>query len=175
MTQRHTRSSEPASACAGCSASTRRDFLRDAAAAAAALFCVTGASPSDLAALPIRHARGHRGAGEVSYPLPAADGATVDRDNEVILVRWQSSVYAFALSCPHQRTMLKWLPKEQRFQCPKHKSKYQPNGVFISGRATRGMDRYPLRIQGTDVRVNVERAFKEDTDPSAWTAAVARL
>jgi Rieske Fe-S protein len=163
--------------CAGCShASSRRDFLRDAAGAAAALFCALGATPADLAALPIRNARGSRTAtSEVSYPLPTADGATIDRDNEVILVRWQSSVYAFALSCPHQRTMLKWLPREQRFQCPKHKSKYQPDGAFISGRATRGMDRYPLRLQSANVLVNTERTLKEDAEPTAWSAATLKL
>ena len=165
------------SACAGCSqSSTRRDFLRDTAGAAAALFCALGASPSQLAALPIETASGRRTSiSEVSYLLPTADGVTIDRDNEVILVRWQSSLYAFALSCPHQRTMLKWMPRDQRFQCPKHKSRYQPNGSFISGRATRGMDRYPLRRQNAEVLVNTASPILEDTDPPAWNAATLKL
>ena len=40
--------------------------------------------------------------------FPPADGVQIDRDQEVILVRWQSAIYAFNLSCPHQRTALRW-------------------------------------------------------------------
>ena len=36
--------------------------------------------------------------------------------------------YAFNLACPHENTALKWLPKDGRFQCPKHESQYQPCG-----------------------------------------------
>ena len=67
-------------------------------------------------------------------------------------MRFQGVVYAFNLSCPHQNTALKWQPDDQRFQCPKHKSRYQPDGTFISGRATRGMDRLADPAGGRDGR-----------------------
>jgi nitrite reductase/ring-hydroxylating ferredoxin subunit len=164
-------------ACSGCTQSgTRRAFLRTAAGTAAGLLYSIGATSADAMALTIGTIRGTREkTGDVSYPIPASDGATIDRNHEVILVRWESAVYAFALSCPHQRTMLKWLPRDQRFQCPKHKSKYKPSGNFISGRATRGMDRYPVRIQNNQVFVNTSRAIHEDDEPAAWAAATARL
>jgi Rieske Fe-S protein len=126
--------------------------------------------------MPIRWSAGSRERDRmVRFPLPDADGAQIDRDNELILVRWQQSIYAFALSCPHQRTMLKWIAKDARFQCPKHKSKYQPDGVFISGRATRGMDRYPVRIAGTSVIVDTSALIRQDEDEAGWSAAMARL
>ena len=80
--------------------------------------------PARLASLPIAFARGlPTGAEEASYPIPAEDGATIDKRHEVILVRYEKAVYAFSLSCPHQKTPLRWQPDaHQRFQCPKHKS-----------------------------------------------------
>lgn len=139
-------------------AQTRRDFLRDSAGIALAVFATLGfAAPA--------------GSAEVTYPLPGEDGAHIDRDNQVILVRWQNRVFAFALSCPHQRTALRWMPNDARFQCPKHKSRYEPDGTFISGRATRGMDRYALRRDGASIIVDTQKLYKEDVDADKWQAA----
>ena len=110
-----------------------------------------------------------------AHPAEVADGATIDKQEQVILVRFQGVIYAFNLSCPHQNTALKWLAADQRFQCPKHKSKYQPDGTFISGRATRGMDRLAIRREGETVVVNVDLMFEQDKDPAGWTAAKVTL
>jgi len=177
-------------ACAGCTTvsrerpesrdgSSRRDFVRDAMAAAGMLLLGLGVDPARAWGLPIRSGTGERdpneGADTLSFALPTTDGVTVDRKNEIILVRWQGSVFAFALSCPHQRTMLRWLEREQRFQCPKHKSKYRPDGAFISGRATRGMDRYPIRMQNGKVIVDGTRTIHEDENAASWSDAVISL
>jgi Rieske Fe-S protein len=108
---------------------------------------------------------------EQRYPFPAADGVTIDRKEQVIVVRSQGHIYAFNLSCPHENTALKWLPKDMRFQCPKHESKYQPNGTFISGRATRNMDRLAIRHEGSDLIVDLSHIVKSDTDAAGWAAA----
>jgi Rieske Fe-S protein len=150
----------------------RRAFLKDMAAAVATVLLAVGAGPEAAAArgLEFGSALSARG-DERSYPIPAADGATIDRDNEVILVRWQGWVYAFNLACPHKNTALRWLGPEQRFQCPKHKSKYRPDGSFIEGKATRGMDRFSLRRQGDTVVVNLAAMHKQDEDGAGWAAA----
>ena len=161
--------------CAGCahavpgtgdgSKATRRDFVRGAAGTLAALFAAASMTPGELAALPFGSTKGRPGRdGSVTYPLPSTDGVTIDRDNEIILVRWDARLYAFALSCPHQRTMLKWRENDSVFQCTKHKSKYHPDGTFISGRATRGMDRYPVRISGGSAAVDTSSAILQDED-----------
>jgi len=112
---------------------------------------------------------------EHAYPIPATDGATIDKDTQVILVRFEQKAYAFRLSCPHQNTALHWLGDEGRFQCPKHKSRYQPNGVFISGRATRNMDRFAVRRDGATIVVDLDKVFKSDVDAAGWAGAVVPL
>ncbi len=167
----------PAPAACGCGAPVpgRRRFLQDALFGAAALVAL-GASREAAAALPTRLVRAAAVAGDVRrYPVPTTDGATIDRDAEVILVRWQNAVYAFALSCPHQNVALHWLDADHRFQCPKHKSKYQPDGTFIEGRATRNMDRLTITREGDQVAVDVNALHKSDADGAAWAAAVVRL
>jgi Rieske Fe-S protein len=132
--------------------------------------------PESLAALTVEDVVGERtGKETVSYPIPAADGAQIDRKNQVILVRWQGTAYAFALSCPHQNTALRWIEKDGRFQCPKHKSRYTPDGTFISGRATRGMDRYSVRLESGQLVVDVGALHEQDKDPRGWTAATAKV
>ena len=146
-------------ACAGCEPD-RREFMKEVARVAVLLLVpLTWRTGVALAS------------GGLQYPLPSSDGATVDKENELIVARVQGKAYAFALSCPHQRTMLKWLPGEGRFQCPRHKSKYRPDGSFISGRATRGMDRHPIRLDGSTLVIDSPSTYREDRDAAAWQTA----
>jgi len=162
--------------CAGCGAlASRRDFLREAASVVACAATV-GALPGGPLGFTVRLTAALRIlGGEAVYPIPPQDGATIDRDHEVVLVRYQDRVYAFALWCPHQRTALRWQDEEHRFQCPKHKSTFQPDGAFVSGRATRAMDRYPLRREGDTVVVDLSTVWQEDKDPERWGQAVVQL
>ena len=131
---------------------------------------------AELNALPVRSGHAIQVVGdELTYPIPTADGATIDRDNEVILVRFKSVIYAFALSCPHQNTTLRWMASDGRFQCPKHKSKYQPDGIFLSGKATRNMDRHPVRKSGKLVSVNLAVLYRSDKNPTEWSQATLPL
>ncbi len=159
--------------CTDCPTPDRRRFLRDVTMAVAGIMAGLAASPREAVALPLALGTAtSRQGDDVTYPLPAADGVTVDRNNEVILVRWKGAIYAFALSCPHQKTALKWLASpETRFQCPKHKSKYQPDGTFISGKATRNMDRYAIRKSGASVVVSLNQLFRNDKQAGAWQGA----
>ncbi len=159
--------------CDGCAlARTRRDFLREGAIAALGIFASLGIGSRAAAALPVSAARLIRSTRETkTYAIPAADGAQIDNDAQVILVRWQEKVYAFNLSCPHQNTALRWNEGEHRFQCPKHHSQYQPDGTFITGRATRGMDRFPLTKDATNVVVDIDNMIKQTDNMAAWQAA----
>jgi Rieske Fe-S protein len=166
----------PGPACEQCELANRRDFLRDTLAAVAAAFATFGVTPVQAAALGVRFARGIRvGSEEHSYPIPAADGATIDKENEIILVRFEQKVYAFNLSCPHQNTALRWNPDEAQFQCPKHHSRYRPDGIFVSGRATRSMDRLGVRRDAGNVVVNADQFYRQDKNPTEWAAAVLAL
>ena len=110
-----------------------------------------------------------------TYAIPAADSVQIDHDADVILVRWENVVYAFNLSCPHQNTALRWVDATKRFQCPKHKSQYTPSGEFITGRATRGMDRLDVKREGNNVVVNIDVLHRQDKDVAGWTGAVVHL
>jgi Rieske Fe-S protein len=111
----------------------------------------------------------------VRYALPAADGVSIDSSNEVILCRSNGEVYAFALSCPHQNTALKAMPKNAGFQCTRHKSKYLPNGTFVSGRATRNMDRLHITRDGAQIIVDPDLPYESDLDPAKWAAAFVKI
>lgn len=162
--------------CEGCGGESRRDFLRQAAGLLAGALAGIGLAPELARAFPVGEGTPLRvDREEVTLPIPAQDGATIYRDQSLILARYANGVYAFSLACPHQRTALRWLGDQGRFQCPKHKSKYRPDGVFISGRATRGMDRFAVRRQAGSVVADLSRLFREDEDRAAWTAAVVWL
>jgi Rieske Fe-S protein len=162
--------------CPDCPLVERRAFLRDAAAIVAGVVAALGVAPGRAAALSVKAGRAlARSGDELTYPIPAEDGAQIDHDNQVIVVRYQQKAYAFNLACPHQNTALRWESEDVQFQCPRHHSRYRPDGMFISGRATRGMDRFGLRRDGANLVVNVAKFFKQDQDPAGWDAAVVTL
>jgi len=159
--------------CTECPLTDRRDFLVRAGLVIAGVgISLHHATP--LSALAIRRGAtpGHT---DVTYAIPSNDGVLVDKDNDVILVKFEGYVYAFARSCPHQNTALKWLDDDHAFQCPKHKSRYKPDGTFVSGRATRGMDRLAIRRDDKNVVVTVDTVFQQDKEPDKWTAAAIKL
>jgi Rieske Fe-S protein len=159
--------------CSGECPIARRVFLKDVSVFAAALVAA-GLAPSALsAATPVTALS--RVKGEVKYPIPAADGVQFDDKNEVILVRYTGHVYAFALSCPHQNTALKKDPSGTGFYCTKHESRYKFDGQFISGRATRNMDRLVIRRDGNTVVVNVDKWYESDSEPTQWAGAQITL
>ena len=98
---------EPSSECTSCSLGGRREFLRQSLGAMVAALVGAGVPFEAAAALPVTFGDAARSSGnELRYPLPAADGVTIDRESEVILARSAGMLYAFNLSCPHQHTAL---------------------------------------------------------------------
>jgi Rieske Fe-S protein len=169
--------SDQLDSCSGCAIAdvSRRAFLRDAGIAAAAALALVSA-PSRLLAEPLRLISARAVGGALrSYSIPTTDGVSIDKDNEVILVRWQNAIYAFALSCPHQNTALRWEADNKQFQCPKHHSKYRPDGTFIEGRATRGMDRLAITRAGDGVSVDLDKIYEQDADEKGWNDAVLHV
>jgi Rieske Fe-S protein len=163
--------------CSGCAIAevSRRQFLRDAGIAAAAALALVSA-PKGLLAEPLRLIRAATGTGSTrSYPIPTTDGVSIDKDNEIILVRWQSVMYAFSLSCPHQNTALRWEEDNKVFQCPKHHSKYRPDGSFIEGRATRSMDRFAVSKSGDNVVVDLDKLYQQDDAEKDWSGALVHV
>lgn len=158
--------------CADCLAPERREFLRRSTLAVAGIALGLGLTPGEAAAWPMRLVSALRtDPDHVRYPMPAADGVQIDKTNEIIVVRYKGSVYAFNLACPHRNVALNWIQDEGIFRCPKHHSQYTPDGTFISGRATRGMDRFAVSKDGGQLVVDVTKMYKQDEDPAGWNAA----
>ena len=154
----------------------RRTFLQEVATKTIGILIALGAGAAEAKALPVRFASAVLVNGdEHGYPIPAADGAVIDREESVIIMRWQGVAYAFSLACPHQNTALKWEPENSRFQCPKHHSKYRPDGTFIEGRATRGMDRFAVRRDGDKLMVDLDKLYRQNEDAAEWKAAFVQL
>ncbi|MEP6778835.1 MAG: Rieske (2Fe-2S) protein, partial [Gemmatimonadaceae bacterium] len=159
-----------------CANSERRQFIQTAVAGVAALLGISMVDPSTVVAQ--ISAISPASAGKLDrakYPIPATDTVNIDTNNEVIIARSNGNVYAFALSCPHQNTALRWLQKDGRFQCPKHKSKYAASGEFIDGRATRNMDRLPIALEGNLVSVDIVHEIRSDQAPAQWAAAFVKV
>jgi Rieske Fe-S protein len=157
-------------------APTRREFVARAAGIAAAALGALGLTRVELDAMPVAIVEGEAaGANERAFPIPPADAVNIDKSAQAIIVRFQNRAYAFALSCPHQNFALKWLPKDGRFQCPKHESKYKPDGTFMEGRATRNMDRFAVRKDSDKLIVNLASWFESDKNPQGWAAAFVQL
>jgi len=81
--------------CEGCSLAPRRTFLLGMSSAVLTAMVGSGwdAGASEL---PVSLASGMQGAGNSrTYAVPAEDGATIDRDAQVILVRLHGRAYAF--------------------------------------------------------------------------------
>jgi nitrite reductase/ring-hydroxylating ferredoxin subunit len=159
--------------CNGCTLlSSRREFLRDVVFAVAAL----GGAGATAGAMPVRRMSTVSRDGELAtYPLPSADGVYIDKANEVIVARVASDIFAFELACPHQNTALHWNDSSHRFQCPRHHSQYGPDGTFIEGRATRSMDRFAVRREGSNLVVDLDKVFEQDKDAAGWKAASITL
>lgn len=153
---------------------TRREFLQSANCVGLGL-ALLGVSPALADALPVSPIEGIQAGDERRYPIPPTDGVNIDRSAQVIVARVQGHLYVFALSCPHQNNAVKWLPKDHRFQCTKHDSQYQPDGVYTAGRATRNLDRYVIRRDGDAVVVDLHRWIQSDKDPAGWAAATIAL
>lgn len=153
---------------------SRRQFLQTGGCLALALVAA-GVLPRDLLAQPVQPITGTGSGQERTYPIPAADGVSIDHVEQVILVRSQNHAFAFNLSCPHQNAAVKWVETDRRFQCTKHDSKYQPDGVYTSGRATRNMDRFAIRRSGASLIVNLDKLIQSDVDAAGWAAAVVAL
>ena len=153
----------------------RREFVRAGALALASLGLLgLGAGTAgamcvgEIGALAGKSGDRH---GEKRYAIPTVDGASIDKDNSVIIARAGGRVYAFSLGCPHQNTSLRWDADDRLFMCPKHKSHYRPDGTFIDGRATRDMDRLAIRRDGQALVVEVDTLYQQDLNAAQWAAA----
>ena len=56
----------------------------------------------------------------------------------------------FSDKCPSRRCLFKWVDFTDRFECPCCGSKFRVDGTWISGVASRNLDRYTLWVETPD-------------------------
>jgi cytochrome b6-f complex iron-sulfur subunit len=52
--------------------------------------------------------------------------------------------------CPHLGCIPKWVPTNNRFECPCHGSKFELDGIWIEGPAPRGLDQFITTVTYAD-------------------------
>lgn len=153
----------------------RRAFVRDAIARVLVTVGGLGLLAGRAEALSVAFTTGRGTRTDKTYPIPTTDGVAIDKDESVIIARVDNKAYAFSLACPHQNTAIRWEAFANRFQCPKHKSRYRPDGSFIEGRATRGLDRFAVRRDVDTLLVNLDALYREDENAAQWASAFVPL
>jgi cytochrome b6-f complex iron-sulfur subunit len=91
--------------------------------------------------------------------LPAVGTEPEDHpEGRFWLVNTENGLVALYKVCVHLGCLYKWVPSNNRFECPCHGSKYQPDGQYIEGPAPRSLDRFVIRALDADGAVIAETA-----------------
>jgi cytochrome b6-f complex iron-sulfur subunit len=142
---------------------SRRDFLKECAAAAALAGAVAGVGGCALLRKTVKPdlilaAKG----GEVRIPaasLPwnagTGDSLAVEvagRDAKVLVFRGADGApRALDMACMHMGCDVAWAPDRDRMVCPCHGSEYAENGEVLHGPAKRGLAAHAVREEGGDL------------------------
>jgi cytochrome b6-f complex iron-sulfur subunit len=62
------------------------------------------------------------------------------------LVHHTAGLVVLNAECVVDRVLVKWVPTNDRYECPKCGSKYTRQGAFIWGPARRGLDRFVVEV-----------------------------
>jgi cytochrome b6-f complex iron-sulfur subunit len=75
-------------------------------------------------------------------------------DGRFYVTASSGALVAVYQKCPHLGCRVPFCESSGRFECPCHGSKYNIRGEYIEGPAPRGMDRFPIKIDGGQVFVD---------------------
>ncbi len=81
---------------------------------------------------------------------------------------------ALYMVCVHLGCLYKWVPANNRFECPCHGSKYTHDGYYIEGPATRSLDTFEVSVESDKVLVHTgKKVLGEDASKSPARAVQA--
>ncbi len=84
------------------------------------------------------------------------------------LVNTDDGVLALYKVCTHLGCLYKWVPSNDRFECPCHGSKFHKDGNWIEGPAPRNLDRFVIQAVDANGEVVAETPTGDaNTDPQA--------
>jgi cytochrome b6-f complex iron-sulfur subunit len=81
-------------------------------------------------------------------------------DGRFYVTSANGGLVALFQKCPHLGCRVPFCESSGRFECPCHGSIYNIRGEYIGGPAPRGMDRFPIRIQGGSVMVDTGKTVE---------------
>ena len=127
---------------------TRRSLLRRGWKACTGLLAAAATWTSWELLRPLA-ASGAGGKLHIGAAADYKDGtATFVREGRLWLVQAQGTFLALSQKCPHLGCRVPYCESSGRFECPCHGSVYDIGGEWIQGPSPRGMDRFPLSLDG---------------------------
>lgn len=88
------------------------------------------------------------------YPQDAIPNAKRAGFDDRLFDGMEAGVLALFQTCPHLGCTVPWCFSSQWFECPCHGSKYNRVGEKRAGPAPRGMDRFPIIIEGERISID---------------------
>lgn len=84
-------------------------------------------------------------------PVPAASpSGTFTGTGRFWIAQPEDGLVMLYVVCTHLGCLYKWVPTNNRFECPCHGSKFELNGKYIEGPAPRSLDRFHMTVTFTD-------------------------
>ncbi len=87
------------------------------------------------------------------YPQDALEAGKAVYDDR-LHTGMENGLVALFQKCPHLGCRVPWCDSSQWFECPCHGSKYNRVGEKRGGPAPRGMDRFPIELDGDRVLID---------------------
>jgi cytochrome b6-f complex iron-sulfur subunit len=91
---------------------------------------------------------------------------SLDPDGQYAAITNDSPLMALYQRCVHLGCKVPWCPSSQWFECPCHGSRYNRWGEWQFGPAPRGLDRFPLLVEGDRVIVDTSQIITGPTRTS---------
>jgi cytochrome b6-f complex iron-sulfur subunit len=106
--------------------------------------------------------------------LPEPDSGPVEfPEVKLWLVNTSRGMVGIYKVCTHLGCLYKWVPTNNRFECPCHGSKFQLDGTYIEGPAPRNLDRFEVSL--VDASGNEVAHTDEEGDPLAVPPSAAQI
>ena len=94
------------------------------------------------------------------YPKDAVPKAKRVQAYSAVLPAYQSGIVALYQKCVHLGCRVPWCKSSQWFECPCHGSQYNRVGEKKGGPAPRGLDRFPVTVEGGSVFVDTKQVIQ---------------
>ncbi len=94
------------------------------------------------------------------YPKDAVEKAKHVTAYSAVLEGYDQGIVALYQKCVHLGCRVPWCKTSQWFECPCHGSQYNRVGEKKGGPAPRGLDRFPVEVQGGQVVVDTKQRIE---------------